>query len=451
MDPRKRRQQDFALGLTAIVVFLLFLGTVVFLYPNLGARGKTLLIHFRHEDGMAPLKPGSAVLLGGSVPVGRVRTVRLQTAPRDVGASLPPHLVFAVEVELDATLELYGDCQITTDQPAIGGSGFVTILNVGTPGHPLVQPIPGRPPQSFQAAVGTLARRLLSEGGLIDQLSDAADPAREGSLMYKIVAVADDLNAMTRTLRTQLDAQQQQTLLSKLHEVLDDLAATTAAVRGQMRTGDPEATLGKLQLVLDRLGEGLAHANALLDDSRPLVMDTLTSVAHAARKVDEELLVQLQRELDPANPDSLTGKTHQAMDQVQAALANVQALTTEGERMVAVNRPMIESAIRNLKATSEALLHGIQELALDPSRLLFGPGPQRGRQILVFQAARSFATAASELNDASGRLEAVVRTLPASGPLSPADQQELEAVRTTLRTSFERFEAAEQALWELLK
>jgi ABC-type transporter Mla subunit MlaD len=447
----RQRQQDFVLGLTAIVFLGLFLGTVIFLYPNLGARGQELVIHFRHEDGMAPLKPGSAVLLGGSIAVGHVRDIHIAAVQDKPGAGRPEHTIFVVRTEVEAGLKLYGDCQITTDQPAIGGSGFVTILNVGTPGHLLVQPIEGRAPQSFQAAIGSLSRQLLAEGGLVDQLNDAVNPKLEGSLMFKVMAIVDNLTAMTRELRTQLDPEQQKTLLAKLHLILDDVAAATTMLRAQLKDGDETAALEKMHIALDRLQEGLTQANTLLADTRPLIMDTLTSVAHSAQTLDQDLLVRLQHEMDPESPTSLTGKSHRAMDQMNASLDNLVTLSADGQRMLAVNRPTIEEAVRNLKATSEALLHGVQEVALNPSKLIWGPGSQRGKQELAFQAARSFADAASELNDATGRLEAVMRTLPSGGPLTAANAEELETVRAALRASFERFERAETALWDLLK
>lgn len=447
----KQRQQDFALGLTAIVFLTLFVGTILFLYPMFQATGREVVIHFRHEDGMAPLQPGSAVILGGSLQVGRVVDVHVEEVPDVQQPGGHPRAVFVVRTEIDHNVPLYGNCQITTDQPAIGGSGFIAITDVGTPDVLLQQPIRGLPPQSLSAAIGTLSRRLLAEGGLVDDLSNAVDPNTEGSVMYKILASLDDLNAMTRELRVQLSPGDQQTLLSRLHRVLDDLNATTASVRQQMAVGDDAALLAKVHVALDRLSIALAEATAMLQEDRPLVLQTLTSVAHAAETVDQQILANLRGELDAANPTSLMGKLHTAMDRVNGSLSDVQAMTADGGRMVALSRPVLEKTLGNFQAMSEQLRLASQEVLLNPSKLIWGPSRQREEQLLVFQAARNFAEAASQLDDAAGRLEAVMKTLPADGQAGPTEKQELLAIHDAVRAAFQRFERAEQVLWDQLK
>lgn len=447
----KQRKQDFALGMTAIVVLGVFLGTILFIYPALQARGRTVQIHFRHEVGMAPLKRGSAVLLGGSLEVGRVRDVRIVQEPDPNPPAGRQRTVFVVEAELRRNFPLYGNCEITTDQPAIGGSGFVTIISVGTPGVPLPRVIEGQPPQSFAATLGTLSRRLLGEGGIVDHIDQALDPNRTDSAMHKVLISLDDVNSMTRSLRTQLNPEEQKTLLNKFHLILDDLNATTAILRHQMTDGDQEVLLEKLHIALDRLGEGLTEATAMLKEDRPLVKDALTNAEHATRIVDREMLTVLQSELDPANPASLLGKVHAAMNSVNVSLAEVQSMTSTGERMVAVSRPRLEKIMDNFQAMSEQLNQTSLEVLLNPSILLTPPSPQRREQLVVFEAARAFAGAASQLDAATGRLDAVLKTLPESGKLSEADNQELQAIHDAVRAAFQRFEQAEQVLWEKMK
>lgn len=448
----KQRQQDFALGLAAIAFLALFLGTILFLYPLFHQRGYPLEIRFPHDSGLAPLKTGSLVLLGGSLEIGRVTHVGLDSRGM-TGKSEERETVFVVRAEINNDIELYGDCQITTNQPAIGGSGYVDVLNVGTPGVPLEPPIAGLPPQSLQSAIGTLSRQLLAPGGLVDHLNNAVDPQHQGSVMQKVLAILDDLAATSQSLRAQLgpDEEQHRTLLAKVLQTLDNLKATTGALRAQMKTGDETALLAKVHVALDQVNAALAEANALVREERPQLQETLAHISHMAETIDEELLMRLVPELDASNPTSLIGKVHAAMDQVNAALGDVQTITGEGQRMMAMNRPALDAAVRNLKSTSDELLHGIQEVALDPSRLFFGPGEQRGKQLLIFQAARSFSDAASALDDAAGRLEAAAKTLPAEGSVMAAEAEELQSIHDSVRAAFERFERAEQVLWEELK
>lgn len=448
----KQRQQDFALGLAAIAFLALFLGTVLFLYPMFHEHGYRLEIRFPHDTGLAPLKTGSLVLMGGSLEVGRVVRVGLDSRGMN-GQSDVPETVFVVVAEINKDVELYGDCEITTNQPAIGGSGYVDILDVGTPTVQLEQPIAGLPPQSLQSAIGTLSRQLLAPGGMVDHLNFAVDPEQQGSVMYKVLAILDDLEATSQSLKYQLgpDEQQQQTLMAKLLQTLDNLKATTGALREQMATGDNAALLAKVHVALDEVNAALAEAGALVREERPRVQKTLAHISNAAAMLDEQLLTGLVAQLDAGDPTSLIGKVHAAMDEVNAALGDVRTITSEGQRMLLTNRPAVDAAVRNLKSSSDELLHGIQEVSLDPSKMLFGPGEQRGKQLLIFQAARSFADAASALDEAAGRLEAATKTMPTEGPLTKSESDTLQSIHDTVRASFERFKRAEQVLWDELK
>lgn len=444
-----QRKQDFVLGLATIGMLALFLGTILFLYPLFKTTGKRVEIHFPHTEGLAPLKPGSQVILGGSLTVGRVVEVKLQEVTPTPTA--PDPVVFAVTAEIDRAVELFGDCKITSDQPAIGGNGFVSILDVGTPGVALQEPIHGLPPQSFAAAIGRLSQRILGPGGLLENLEQSVDPKREESITWKVAAILDDVRATTRQLSGQMQPQDEQALLHKLHGILDNIHTATAALRDEVQRDNNETALAKVHVALDELDKALREAAVLVTDARPVAQEALTHVANITRSFETEVLVQIRQEFDRDDPRSLVGKVHVAMDSLNATLSNTDLLTADAARFLAANRPALDEAVTNFKATSQELLHGIQELALDPSRILFGPGPERKAQLRIYQAARQFATAATRLDDAAGRLEAVLKVVPAGEALSPADVEELKGLHEALRASFQRFSQTENLLWDEMK
>ena len=324
---KKTRNQDFVLGLTTLVVIALLVSTVLFIYPLLRGGGREIVVYFDHERGMAPLKEGSPVILGGALTVGSVTHVEIhQIEPTAQSGRKHPETVFAVRAEISPDVPLYGGCKITTDQPAIGGSGSVSILHVGVPGRELEQPIHGLPPQSLAAAISTLSRELLKEGGLVSQLNKAVDPEAPGSVLHKVLRSLDDVNAITASLRTEMNDNEQKALLGKIHASLDDLNGMTHILRGQMRPDNDAALLGKVHVALDHLAEGLSEAVATLKEDRPLVREALTSVRDVARSLDTELVASLRRELDSADKTSLLGKVHTGMDRVNAALADLNRL-----------------------------------------------------------------------------------------------------------------------------
>lgn len=447
----KKRRQDFALGLAALLFVAAFLATVLFLYPRMQTGGRAVQIRFPHEEGLTPLKAGSPVLLSGSLEVGRVRDVKVEQLLLPTSHGLQKRTFFVVDTEIGSDVALYGNCQVTTDQPAIGGSGFVSILNVGTPDVPLSGPIIGLPPQSLSASISALSRRLLAPGGFMDRLNEAVDPDAEKSIVHKMLLSLDDINTVTRELRTQMDPHEQTTLLNKIHRVLDDLNATTAALRAELTAGNDTALLAKVHLALTHLDEGLSEAAAMVKENRPLVHDALTAVDHTARTVDQEMLSRLQRELDPTNATGTLGKLHLAMDRVNASLEDIRSMTAAGARMVLLSRPTIEKTLENFASMSDQMRLTSQEVLLNPSKLIWGPTREREDKLLIFRAASQFAEAASQLDDAAARLEAVLKALPAEGLTGAADAKEIQSIYEAVQGAFQRFGRAEEVLWEQLK
>lgn len=438
------------MGVVVLAFLGLFVGTVLFVYPSLGVDTRQVTVRFRHDEGVAPLKPGSPVMLSGALQVGKVTDVRKQRETIETVAGLQEQLLIVVEAEIEADLTLYSDCRITTDQPPVGGGGVLVILNVGTPTAPVVVgPLEGLPPQSLAAAIGTLSRRLFGPNGLIDKLEQMIDVNVEGSLAAKISRSLDDVNAMTRELHVQLNPREQMALMSKVHAVFDNLNDTTAALRTQFAVEDETALLTRVHLVLNRLENGLAEANAMLRENRPAIRRTMTSVENITRQMDEELLAAFKAELDRDDPTSLVGKIHLGMDRLNLSLANVVTMTDSGRKLVVLNRPALQRTVDNIKDISDQMRVGVQEILLAPWRL-FKPPAGEIKKLELFEAARRFAEAATMLDDAAARLEAVVAAAPADGRML-GSQDDIRTIQDSLRSAFERFQTAEDYLWEQMK
>jgi len=444
----KQRSQDFALGLTTIVVFAVLLGTILFLYPTMRRGGRQIEIHFLHDKGLAPIKKGSPVLLAGSLEVGTVRSVRIAQTTDPAGKL---QTVFIVQAEIQPDVPLYGNCRITTGQPPIGGVGYVAILHVGTPDVPLQQPLQGLPAQSLAAMLESLSTQLLSDDGLVAQLNRAVNPTSEGSLMYKTLAILDDLNAVTRAVREQMSPQERTALLYKVHTLLDNLGAATSALRSEMSRGDDAALLSRLHVALAHLDEALLEGAALVSENRPTVRAALASIENTTRTVDQELVGKLRGEFDPTSPTSLLGKVHLTMDRLNAALENVHHLTVAGQQMVALSRPTLEKILEDVHTVTDNLRHTSQMVNLNPSILLWGPPQFSTSKLAVFSAAKQFADAARQLDEAAARLEAIMQTLPPDGSLGAIERSQLDAIRAALQAAFERFGRAEQLFWEQLR
>lgn len=450
MAVSKTQRQDFTLGLVLILFFGLFVGTFIFLYPRWGVRTRPLVVHFRHDQGVAPVQSGSPVLLSGALQIGRVNHVFTQAAPGDSAAAKAGELLIVVEAEIDHSLPLYDDCQITTDQPPVGGAGVLVITNVGTPNRPHAQnPIVGRPPQSFAAAIGQLSRRVVGPDGLVDKLDQMVDATVDGSLMNRLLASLGDVNDMTRSLKTQLNADDQATLMAKAHLVIENLAEMTAALRAQTNATDQAAMIAKVHVALDTLNDSLIETRELLRENRPALTNTVAQVEKTATSANEAVGA-LAKEFDRTNPQTLLAKLHTGMDQLNDALSDTSEITENGRALMVMSRPTLEQTVLNLKEVSDTLVVAGQQLMLQPWRLLKEPPANELKRLDVFDAARHFATAATKLNDATARLEAVLAAT--DGREDPAIKpEELKAIRDSLQSAFDRYKVAEQFLYEKLK
>jgi len=446
----KSRRQDLTLGIVVLVFVGLFVATVLFVYPSLAGETAKVIVRFRHEEGLAPLKPGSPVMLSGALQVGKVTNIRKEYDEVDTPAGRQRLLLIVVEAEIATDLELYSDCQITTDQPPVGGGGMLVILSVGTSGMLASGPIAGLPPQSLAAVIGNLSRRVLGPNGMVDKMEQMLDVDLQGSLAFKISQSLSDVNAMTAELRAQLDPREQMTLMSKVHAIVSHVNDATTALRAQLAVEDDTTAMAKVHVVLERLERGLAELAETLQENRPLVHSTLTSVESATRKLDQELLDAFKAELNRDDPTSLLGKIHVGMDQLNKSLENVVVMTDAGSKLIVLNRPALQRTIENLKVTSDQLRVGVQEILLAPWRLFNKPWTGEVRQVGVFEAARRFAEAATMLDDAAIRLEAIHAATTAD-ELSKSSAEEIRKIQDGLRSAFERFETAEDYLWKQMK
>jgi ABC-type transporter Mla subunit MlaD len=446
----KSRRQDLVLGIVVLVFLGLFVATVLFVYPSLAGETRKVVVRFRHDEGLAPLKPGSPVMLSGALEVGKVTDVRREYDEIDTPAGRQRDLLIVVEAQIASDLELDSDCQITTDQPPVGGGGMLVILNVGRSGKPVSGPIAGLPPQSLAAVIGNLSRRVLGPNGMVDKVEQMLDTDLEGSLAFKISQSLSDVNAMTAELRTQLDPREQMTLMSKIHEIVSHINDATAALRAQLAVEDDTTAMAKVHLVLEQLERGLGELAGMLQENRPLVHSTMTSVDSATRKLDQELLDAFKAELNRDDPTSLLGKIHLSMDQLNKSLENVVVMTDAGSKLIVLNRPALQRTVENLKATSDQLRVGVQEILLAPWRLFNKPWTGEVRQVGAFEAARRFAEAATMLDDAAIRLEAI-HAATTGDELSKSSAEEIRKIQDGLRSAFERFETAEDYLWKQMK
>lgn len=448
--PRQGRQ-DFVLGLFVIAIGALFVGSFLFLYPRVGGDTQHIVVRFNHDDGMAPVKASSAVLLSGAVEVGKVTGVVASVVTTTEEGKSRERLVIDVTAEVDNSIPIYENCRVTTNQPPVGGPGVLVILSVGTPDHSKVSdaPIEGLPPQSLAAAIGQLSERLMGPGGILEKVEGLVDADREGSLIFKVAKSLDDINALTGELRVQMNPKEEQTLLAKVHRMVDDVGLALESVRVELSAGNDATALAKIHGLLDGLTTALSEATELVAENRPAIRDTLAHLESATQTIDDEMLAKLKGEFNRDDPASLLGKLHVGMNSLEAVMRNVESMSDESQALLVANKPALQAMIDNLTEMTQKLNSGVGEIMVAPWRL-FKPPEGDVKRLEAFEAARQFAEAAANLEDAAGRLEGLM-TVASGGAATPAMRAEIEAVQQRVRDAFSRFQQAENFLWEKMK
>lgn len=458
-----KERNAFRLGLTLIVFIALFVVVLVLLAPGTGGDLR-LVVRFPHSKVTSTLKPGGDVLCGGDV-VGTIRSVRLEELPVDLSGpdstrpagdapatpdgSLPPQtdLYTVLVIDVDSSIGLRANARIEPRGALLGGMGYLVISHRGV-GDPLDpgRIINGRPEAGLMAQLESQFDPD-DPNSLLSQIRTQLDPAQEASLMSKVHRSLDDINEVTLAVRNELDGGVDDSLKNRVHEILANINAVTVSVRDEMNSGNDAAFLARLHGVMSMLEYGLENLAGLIVDNRKPITETIARVRSTSEIVELQIARRIAEQLDPNEPATLLAKVHVSLDRFGASLQDIRGITSEGREVVALTKPRIIRMVDNLKSTSDHLEATSKDLRRSPWRLFYQPTVAEAENANVFDAAREFSEAASQLDDAVTRLESLME----SDLVQIRDDPKLLELLDQLQNRFLDFSEAEDALWEQLK
>jgi ABC-type transporter Mla subunit MlaD len=436
----------FKLGLTLLMFVVVFCAVLWFLAPR-GTGDMQLQVRFPHDRFGTVLKPGGEVLCGGKN-VGSVRNLELKTLKDE--SSNRDELYAVATFLIDSSVGLRKDCRIVPTEALLGGMGALVIKDRGL-GEPAKAGdlLEGEPIANVADLTAMLAQQLdpRNPTSLTALIQAQLDPANAKSLMSKIHKSLDDVNMLTRNIAGETDVTQKTALLAKLHEILNNVNETTAALRCEMDGKNNAAAIGKIHQVLDQLNSSLQTARGILDDNREPIRRTVEHVENTSRILEQQIAAKLAEQLDTSNAAGLLARIHVAIERLGHSIEDVNSITSDVRDVIALNKNNLDVMLTNLKETSDHLKAGSKEIRLNPWLLLYTPKPNEFAESQLFGAARAFSEGATRLDDAVTRLEAISRS-PAGN--TPENREELEKIRAQLNETFQKFNQAEQKLWEQL-
>jgi len=331
---------------------------------------------------------------------------------------------------------------VMAEGPPLGGDGIIKV-DLGKSDKPLVSGtvIEGAEPGGFGAILASLQTEFNGDdpNSLLGQIKTQLSPDAKMSLMGKLLQSFNDINAITASLNKQFASEEKATLLAKIQEIADNVNGATAALRSEFATQRPEVLLGKIHFAMDTMNDGLAGLTRMLKTNEPMINKTFAHVETAAGNVAGET--------DPLRPDSLMSHFKMAGDTLNKTLVDIQTVTGTTRDVMVLNKENINRMLANFKEASDHVKTGLKYVLLHPWRLMNAPSPTEMKQQAIFDAARSFAEAATRIDDAAGQLK-VLSELH-NGAI-PTDSPDLSRLATELKTTQDKYRRAEAELWRQL-
>lgn len=440
------KRNNFRLGITVIVMFVLLFGSLIFIGGGELFKPDVVPLTVRFVPGtsLPEISPGSFVTYFGQ-PVGKVVSAELVTGTDPRQPERGEVHFLEVRAEIRADLELRSDVRVVGTGPPLGGRGQLDIIDRGKNKDLLDGDAPVYAQVTGFSAILDRISHELDEGdpeSLLASIKLQFSAEQEGAMVYNV-------NHVLSGVRLQLDPSNQDAMVSKINRSLDDINETTAQLKLELDRQAGDTMLNKVHASLDRIRGVLEQVVALVQDNRPKIDSTLSAVQSGAVKLDEQILAALAREFEMSEPAAATllTKFHSAFDHLNKALANLETTTTDFKGVMALNKERINELIENTSTASQALKLGIKDLSLHPWKLLFEPGPAEKRELHLYNTAREFAEAAAHLDDATMRLKALSDL---SDGAIPAGDPALQEIRADLSEAVQRFRQAEQALGQAL-
>lgn len=456
-------------------------------FSGLFARRQTVQVYYALSDGLQGLKPGARVTLGGQ-PVGAVEAIMDYAPPsgdgRIVGA--------VITISMPARIKLYWNARIELERPPLGSNTTLNIASVGAGKlydakekiavTDLVEHYPHLQTQATdnemvrqqrleeaarQLAVlppGTIPGRIAGSALTAGFARDLGITDRERLQIQEIIdntrAITADLRNLSAALGTRGGA---------VADSFDNVRDLTAALKRDVPAMAQSArkTIDNVSLVVDDARVAVADLRSAAKDVKEVIAQTrehssawLSNIDNVARSADESLamLRDLIKEKDPAVREAIDNiaavtKTarEQTMKQIESALEkgtqaveNMRVATQEVRTMVIGQRPVLERAMANAGLTTAQLKLAAIEIRRSPWRLLYEPGDKELETDNLYDAARSFALAASTLDSAAQGLRAVAEK-------EPQNKEQVQRMLDDLEKLFGKYKEAEDEFWRALK
>ncbi|GAB5497196.1 MAG: hypothetical protein Phyf2KO_22760 [Phycisphaerales bacterium] len=393
--PRKDRTKSSLIAGSFLIFGLV--GFIVISAIISGAVGRltptdAYTVRFDLEQSTGGLKPGSSVLMGGQ-PVGRVTDISFVDQD-GITAGVD------VRVRINSSRDLYSDAVFALERPLVGVGASLNIVSSGTPNAGKLQP-------------GSVVRAGLAVPMFLAAAGFGADQ----------IAQFQEILADTRSVVDRADR-----VTAELEDDLDEVLGNFNTFSGNLAEIDTETLSASTGDAVSEFRALVEESRELLRVNRPRVDDVMSSAQRSMARFEEEHV--------EAMLDTILSASEAAENLAEVAEQSSTILVTE--------TPSIQRTLANARLASDQLRLAMIEIRRNPWKLLGQPDSKELKEELFYDAARAYATVASDLQDAGASLESAL------AKPGVADEDEIRGLSDELKSALVRYKEAEVRLLEVM-
>jgi ABC-type transporter Mla subunit MlaD len=380
--------------------------TVVLAKTNFFQKRIAYTIRFTVSEGVSGLAPGSAVKIGG-LQRGAVTTVTPNTgtdgAFRDI----------YVNIEVDDAVRLFPGAKVVRIMPLLGENSTLNFVSIGSGEEPL--------------PAGTVIEATNS-AGVIAALLGADNAAKAGTIIDDAVIFSNWLASLPREYQERIVP-----MLDNAGETVKELRADYGSWRTKV-----DGTLTSAQAAAGDAASSMKGLDELLVRNSPKIDSALTDIAAGATDARASL-AELRAKTVPLLND--------ALNNANAAIGSFEKSVQLAHAFLLENLPGISLSLDNVRTATAQLKLAAMEVRRSPWKIMYQPGTEEVAHENLYEAARSFAIAASDLRAAGDSLRLVLTNDPALFERDPAFR---DAVQKMVLDAMQRYESAQQQLNSVL-
>ena len=375
-------------------------------------------VYFSVVDGLKGLKKDAEVTVG-DFPAGKVTVIEEGSSEQDVPG-------YIVTLALPDRYTLYENARIELVKPPLGAGTKLNIRDFGAasdkPGHAGANweyELDVDPPIGGGLAPSDIANSFVRNLGIED---------RQRLQIQNIIANIDRLSTALGE-----DPKPIEEIIANLRDTTESLREIMDGVQGRQ-----EQWMASIDRITVAAVTALETAAAMLDENRADVREAI--VAARAAMEHAEAITKTVR-------DQTIEKIHDALDKARLAVDDAREATGNLKSLTTAQRPVLERTLANMRIVSDQLKLASIEVRRSPWRLLYKPSEKELDTDNLYDAARSFALAASTLDTTSESLRAILDRYEQE---IDTDDPDVQLMLDNLHESFERFIDAEKIFWEAL-